>query len=594
MEEQKNDKYTIRTSAYNENPNLMGLECKNCGGVLELSDRTHAVCPYCGQKYLIDEAKGTAIHVQVDYSGNDEMHRAVNSARNALIIFAVAAALLALIILGFNIAAKKSVFSTSDSDIPVDAHGELLVIFCQDIFGKEFKDITKEELARIRYIRCGYERVGGESFNSISYSFSDYEDFDSEEEFQETVKGWTYRMKQVTWPSDYSMFTGLTRIDTTDAVWMSLLRFAPDNTISYVDTDDRLDTVSTVLNPEQIKILHVGIMGTNLDDIGLYKNLEELEVDTVMGTKTIDITGIKECRNLKRVKLSCGEGYEGLESLGELKGLESLYLNHTELGTCRFLEELANLKELSIYTGEEPDLTILGSMPSLKKVDFLDTEYIPAAELKKAKGLEELSLAVNEPECLSVIASMDHLKVLKLHLAIHEYNTPVDVSPLGKLKNLETLYLDNFWSCQFDGLEEVLNLPGLKAFRLGTRMSTESQFLLDPEKLADNPALEEAAFLNCFPIDKETGEDLDYSFLSRYGSIKRLYLDGCGLTEIPFVEHLDNLRACSLQDNDITDLSPLEQCKKLEIISVDKAFASGLKLSGDVTVNTESYVQIYE
>ena len=152
------DQYTIRTRSYNEKPELMGLECKKCGGVLELTDRTHAVCPYCGQRYLIDEAKGTVINIQVDYTGDNEMRRAVNSARNALLIFLAVAAVLAVIILGFNIAAKKSVFSTSDSDIPVDANGQLLVIFFQDIFGKDYKDIGAEELESIRYIRCFYER----------------------------------------------------------------------------------------------------------------------------------------------------------------------------------------------------------------------------------------------------------------------------------------------------------------------------------------------------------------------------------------------------------------------------------------------------
>ena len=160
---QKDDAYTIRTSVYNERPELMGMECKNCGGVLELKDRTHAVCPYCGQKYLIDEAKGTSVNIHVDYSGSNEMRRAVNRARNALLIFLAVAAVLVVIILGFNIAAKKSVFSTSDSDIPVGGDGQLLAIFLEDIFGKEYKDITAEELGSIRYIKCFYEREGSET-----------------------------------------------------------------------------------------------------------------------------------------------------------------------------------------------------------------------------------------------------------------------------------------------------------------------------------------------------------------------------------------------------------------------------------------------
>ncbi len=595
MNEQKNDKYTIRTSAYNEKPELMGLECRNCGGVLELTDRTHAVCPYCGQKYLIDEAKGTVINVQVDYSGNEDMHRAVNSARNMLLIFGAIATILVVIILAFNLAAKKSVFSTSDSDIPVDAHGQLLVIFFQDIFGKDYKDISQEELGSIRYIRCEYVREGSETFNSISYSFTDYEDCESEEEFQDTVKSWTYRTKQVSWPSDYSMLTGLTRIDTTDAVWLSLLKFSPDNAITYVDTDDRLDTVSAVLNPEQLKVLHVGIMGVNLDDIGQFKNLEELEVDTNQGfNKTIDISKLEACRNLKRLKLRCGDGYSGVESIGKLKGLESLFIDHTELGTCKFLENLPELKKLSIYTGTEPDLTILEKLPSLKQVEFLDTEYIPAEELRKLKGLEELLLSIKEPECLDILSAMDSLKVLRLHMSINEYGVPVDVSSLGKLSGLEKIYMDNFWGGEITGLEPILNLPDLTVFRLGKRMSSDMELLLDTSLLSDNPAMEEVAFLNCFPKDKETREEMDFAFLRHYPGVKRLYLDGCDLTDLSFVPEFSNLRALSLQDNDLRELPALSGLKRLEIISIDSDAASGLKVSGDVAVNTDSFVTIYE
>ena len=150
MKEQNQKPYVIRTSNQNEKAELLRLECTNCGASLELTDRTHASCPYCGQKYLIDEAKGTIINVQVDYSGSDEMYDAVNSTKKVLIIFLIVASLLALIIFAFNIAAKKSVFFRSDENIPVDANGELLVIFCKDIFEKEYKDISQEEMKVFR------------------------------------------------------------------------------------------------------------------------------------------------------------------------------------------------------------------------------------------------------------------------------------------------------------------------------------------------------------------------------------------------------------------------------------------------------------
>lgn len=586
--------YVIRTSNKNEKAELLKLECENCGASLELVDKTHARCPYCGQRYLIDEAKGTIVHVQVDYSGNREMYQAVNNTRNALILFLAVGALVTLIVLGFNIAAKKSVFSTSDEDMPVDAHGELLVIFCKDIFGKEYKEITPEEFASIRYLRCSYEREGSEDFNVISYSFTNYEDCSSEEEFQDTVKTWTYRTKRVTWPSDYTMFTGLTRIDTTDTVWLSLLKFSPDSKISRVDTDDRLDTVFGTLNPEYIKVLNLGIMGNNLEGIGRFKNLEELAVDTNLSSQNADISGIEECTKLRKVRLRCGEAYTGLEKLSGLSGLESIYIDHVMLEDCGFLKDLSGLEELSIYTGEEADLSLLDSFPNLKKVDFLDQEYIMPGEISRLAGVEKLRISVGEQECLEQLASIGSLRELNLHLAVKEYGVPTDISPLARLTGLKKLRLDNFWGDEMVGIEPVLMIAGLEEIWLGRETAGDLEPLLDAGLLGENPTIQEMALLNCHPRDAVTGEEIDFGFLSHFPGIKRLYLDGCDLADISFVEGMEDLRACSLMDNELLDLSPLLACRKLEAVSFDEKSAASVRFPADVAVNTESYIRIYD
>ena len=599
MKKQDNhsDTYTIHTSNTNERAELLGLECKNCGAVLELVDKTHAICPYCGQRYLIDEAKGTVINIQVDYSGNEEMHRAVNQTRKTLIIFLSIAVFLALIIFGFNIAARKSIFSSSDTDIPVDANGELLVIFCKDIFGKEYKDITPEELGSIRYLKCFYERENGETFNSISYSFTDYQDCEDEKEFQKTVRKWTYRTKQVSWPSDYTMFTGLTRIDTTDTVWLSLLHFSPESHISYVDTDDSLETISSILKPEEIKVLHIGIMGTSLEGIGQYTNLEELEVDTTLTIKSVDVTGLEECKHLKHLRLSCGETYTGLEKLNGLSQLTSLHIDHMPVGECNFLKELSGLEELFVYAGEEPELSVLTSLSSLKRIYFVDYEYIPLEQmeiLKSMDKIEEMMVAVKEMECLEMISTMENLKALDLHLSIKEYQKPTNVSMLSNLRNLEKIQIDNFWGGEIAGLEGILNLPNLSTFRFGRTTGADAELLIDAQLLEDNPSVHELGFTSCHPKDINTGEEIEFHFLNHYPSVQRLYLDECDVADVSFVENMDDLRACSLKNNEISDLSPLSGCRKLEIVCADKESVKGLKLLKEVEVYTELYVSIYE
>ena len=575
----------------------MKLECTSCGGVLKLTDRTHAVCPYCGRKYLIDEAKGTLIHIQVDYSGNEELRKKVNRTRNVLIGFLSIASVVVLILLGFNIAARKSVFSTSDEDLPADANGELFVIFCKDIFGKAYDQITEEELESIRYLRCSYEREGNTDFNVISYSFTDYEDCKDEREFQRTVKKWTYRTRMVSWPSDYSMFTGLTRVDTTGSVWLSMLHFSPDNQITCVDTEDGLDMVAQVLNPEKIKILHIGAMGISLEGVEQFTSLEELEVETTLASQIVDVSGIEACRNLKRLRLSCGEGYKGLDKLKELPGLVSLYMDHIPLGECGFLKELAGLEELSICAGEEPDLSPLNSLTGLKRVYFIDQKYIPLEQiriLQDMKGLEELMIAVDDQACLEELAKLKSLKALDLHMAIFKYQVPTDVSALAGLANAERIQLDNFYGQEITGVEPILNLPGLKTFRLGRIASSPVKLLLDIEALSDNPSIEELGFTACHPETKEGGEELGFEFLEHYSGVKWLYLDDCGVKDVSFVKKMGDLRGCSLKRNRIEDLSPVLECRRLEAVCADEDVARGVEFPPEVQVYTKVYEEIYE
>lgn len=569
MKKQTDDPYTIHTSIYNESPELLKLECKNCGASLKLVDQTHAVCPFCGQTFLIDEAKGTVIDVHVDYGDSQEMQSTIKSTKQILIIFLIVAVFLTVVIFGYNIAARSSVFSSSDADIPVDENGMVLQIFCKDIFGKEYREVTEEEFASIKYLKYAYTRIGSEDYSTLLYSFTDYQDCVDEEEFQDTVRTWTYRAERVSWPSDYTMFTGLTRIDTTDSVWLSALRFAEDADISYVDTDDGLKTVTAVLNPEKIKVLHLGIMGTSLDEIGQYTSLEELEVDTNMGMEAVDVSGIGACSQLKRLSLRCARGYTGFEQLRNLSQLTSLYVSGMSLQDCSFLTELQELEELSVYTGENPDLSVVSALPNLKRLYLLDEEYVAPREITKLQDLEALKIAIDDKEGLLCLAEMDSLKYLDLHMAIEEYSDyqqqPLDVSGLAALTNLEWLALDNFWEGEFAGVDQLLNLPKLATLNLGgDSFVSNVQLTLDPAVLADNPAIEELYLSGCSIRDAQTGEALDFGFLTHYTGVKRLYLDNCDLTDISMLAELPDLRICSLQKNEIVDFSPLSSCKKLE------------------------------
>ena len=68
--------------------------------------------------------------------------------------------------------------------------------------------------------------------------------------------------------------------------------------------------------------------------------------------------------------------------------------------------------------------------------------------------------------------------------------------------------------------------------------------------------------------DVVTKEEETFDFLSHYPNMNELWLASSDLTDISFVSALTNLERCDFEDNDITDYSPLSNCKKLEYLCV--------------------------
>lgn len=561
------NQYTIHTSIDNTVAELVKLECTNCGGSLKLTDPTHASCPYCGQSFLIDEAKGTVINISFDYEDTPEVRQTINSTRKMLVLFLVIIVIFVLVILGINIAANSSVFSSSDRDAAFEENGRLLAIFCKDVFGKDYKDVTDEELASIRYIRYEGDRDVNDGFHVIKYSFTNYEDCESEEEFQNTIETWTYHNTKANWPSDFTMFTGLTRVDNSSSLWFSLTEYSKEAQISYIETDEVLANVTASFQPEYVKVLHMGSQSGHLEGIEEYKNLEELVVDGYSGRgEQLDITGIGSCTELETLYLNSGIVNAGLEELKKLSNIKSLYLSGVELKDSSFLKDMPNLEELSTNIGESGDLSMLENVPNLKRLHFIDNELTDIDALLSLKELEEVNITVDELEQLRQVTRLENLKSLEVDLQIFgDGRSAVDVSVLADLPNLEILKIDDFWDGDLAGMEYIFNKQGMKSIAVGdeTYTSLMTQVVLNPDLLVDNPSVEEVKLAG-WKNAEDGKQEKNYDFLLHYPNLRVLDLGGNELQEVDFIADLTNLEAVDLQGNNISDFSPLSSCRKLK------------------------------
>lgn len=583
----------------------MQLACKSCGSSLKLVDKTHAICPYCGQTFLIDEATGLIVDFKIDYGDSVKVGKTIRGVKSTLILFLVVAVFEAILLLVYNMAAQNSELSSTKQVVQIEEEGNLLRMFCKDIFGKEYNEITEEEFASIKYICYETERKESGDYDVVYYSFSNYEDCASEAEFLSTVERWTVDSNGVSWPSDFTMFTGLTRIEVKDSVGLNNQEYSKEAHISYVETDSYLSGVSETLNPKDIKVLRFegNVFPDSLDGIAAYTNLEELKIDIFPAYFEMDISGIGACSKLKTLHLDCGTVYAGLQEIGELQELESLYLNHVNLSDCDFLSKLPQLEELSVATEEEPDLTMAANLPQLRKLILLNEEKVASSEIAKLQsliGLEELKIATDSEEAFALLAKFTSLRSLDVKFGVDfaksrgENTEPVDIAVFAGMKHLESFRFLTDDICEISGVDQILNMPQLQALEIGEQYADFEQtvILLDPNLLLDSPSITELSLGHCYFADPFTREHIGFDFFAHYPNLQVLHLDGCGIIDLSFVENYRDLRICSLRENFIQDFSPLQACRKLEAVDIYGNQTEYHGLSEEVTVYNSFSEQI--
>ena len=255
---------------------LLKLTCSDCGAPLHIEDNSRAVCAHCGKTYLLDEAGGLVLDVKVDFSNTEQTKNTINRTKTWVITIMCVAAVFVLGAFLLNSEALKSEWFMSDWDFLGQSSFPVKEM-CEDIFDKPYYQITKEELASIKYIKHSSQRIGSTDswLHVYEYSLTDYRDCESEEEFQETIKQWTYQdtLKQVG-VNNYSMLTGLTRVCINSQI--KEYRFSKKAEISYVESKDyNMRQIADLVNPKNVKVVVCRYdWKEDFDELDKFENLE--------------------------------------------------------------------------------------------------------------------------------------------------------------------------------------------------------------------------------------------------------------------------------------------------------------------------------
>lgn len=196
-------------------------------------------------------------------------------------------------------------------------------------------------------------------------------------------------------------------------------------------------TFTDMVIKENISVVRLSASaGWRDSNLGFLKDLRKLSGIEVYSYDALDLSVLSLLHDLKLVCLQCE-----IKSAIDISGLQGIEV--VKATWKRGLESIlhcANLKVLNIVNWPYVDFLHLTEMSKIIRL------FVVSRTLTSLKGIESLrELELLDIHRCSKLNSIDDLRhcVNIRHLEISSCNAIVDISPIGSIKKLTELYLDN-------------------------------------------------------------------------------------------------------------------------------------------------------
>ncbi|MBD5551469.1 MAG: leucine-rich repeat domain-containing protein [Lachnospiraceae bacterium] len=290
-----------------------------------------------------------------------------------------------------------------------------------------------------------------------------------------------------------------------------------------------------IIESENIKVLNflnrmpqlksLGISDAKLLDLNGIEVLEKLEKLSVTDCGELkDMKAVESLTGLKELTLE--RPYDCEEpSLAGLTGLESLSLK--SFRSCDFLQNMTNLKKLSLQSCGLPEGIDLSGLTQLK-------------EFQCTSSLDKGSFAF-----ISGITSLESVNMKGI-------TTYEDISGIFMLPNLEKLDISGA-ECEID-FDKVTENPSLESLEMA------GMTLYENVRVSGGGGI-----LYVQQDDVFLSDHLD--FLTAFPNLKHLNIAGNEIKDVDFAENLGKLEEMDFSDNYVTELRPLAAIPSLRLVN---------------------------
>jgi Leucine-rich repeat (LRR) protein/cellulose biosynthesis protein BcsQ len=223
---------------------------------------------------------------------------------------------------------------------------------------------------------------------------------------------------------------------------------------AYLNTKNYKTAIERVQKAQEEGLAYLDLSELELvkipDSVGELKQLESLDISNNIIT---DLVGLENLSNLKVLSISKNLIKE-IQSLDNLKSLRELDASFNEISSFKGLEHLGKLNQLFINNNKISDISGVEHLKSLKQLDLSYNEIVDLNGIDLLDYLEELYVSNNQIQNLKIREIVRTIQVLDIR-----NNEISNLSDIGKLVNLRQLNLSNNYIEELSGIE---NLSALK------------------------------------------------------------------------------------------------------------------------------------
>ena len=249
--------------------------------------------------------------------------------------------------------------------------------------------------------------------------------------------------------------------------------------------------------------------------------------------------------------------FAGVQGIHDLTGLEFatnltwLGLNYNQITDVSPLTGLKNLTHLYLNNNEITDVSPLTGLKNLTELGLRNNQITDVSPLAGLKNLTWLVLSGNQITDVSPLAGLTNLTRLELN-----NNQITDVSPLAGLTNLTRLWLSNNAISDFSPIAGLI--PNLEYY------SNNNQKIVDPNTPVNIPDPDLRAVIE-EALGKTQGATITRAEMA---TLTSLDATNKRIQDLTGLEFATNLTWLHIQDNQITDISPLAGLTSLETLDI--------------------------